>query len=155
MTEAIEFLLPKLEDTDRFGHRLAALIFPGAVIGLIGSLGAGKTHLTRAIVAGLGGDPRQVSSPTFTLIHEYRAGIPVFHFDAYRLKTSREFLDLGVHEYFEGGGVCLVEWADLVTGALPVDRLDVHLRATGATSRLARLVAGGAMHVQLLAAGAT
>src|SRR6266576_4059012 len=98
-----------------FGQRLAGLLFPGAVVALIGQLGAGKTHLVRAIAEGLGiADSRVVSSPTFVLIQEYEARLPIYHFDAYRLRTEVEFIDLGIHEYFEGNGVCLVEWADRV-----------------------------------------
>ena len=106
--------LPDLEATARFGERLAKHLFPGAVIALVGPLGAGKTHLTRAIVIGLGGNGGAVVSPTFTLIHECEARLPVYHFDAYRLSNEAEFLDLGVHEYLEGNGVCLIEWADRV-----------------------------------------
>ena len=106
--------------TEDFGRRLADVLFPGAVIALIGPLGAGKTHLVRAIALGLGiVNPNQVSSPTFVLIQEYTGRLPIYHFDTYRLKTEAEFEDLGVHEYFQGNGVCLVEWADKVPGCLP------------------------------------
>src|SRR5262249_10135719 len=84
-----------LAATETIGRRLGERLFPGAVIGLIGPLGAGKTCLVRSIVAGLGGDPRQVSSPTFALIHEYAARLPVYHFDTYRLPNERAFVELG------------------------------------------------------------
>src|SRR5436305_14198477 len=101
--------IPDLEATTQFGHRLGPLLFPGAVVALIGPLGAGKTHLTRAIATGLGvTHPSQVTSPTFVLIQEYEGRLPIYHFDAYRLKSEAEFADLGVHEYFQGQGVCLV-----------------------------------------------
>src|SRR5580704_14255702 len=93
--------LPTLDATEAFGRRLAALLFPGSVVALVGPLGAGKTHLVRAIAVGLGiANPNQVSSPTFVLIQEYEGRLPIYHFDAYRLKTEAEFADLGVHEYF-------------------------------------------------------
>src|SRR5215470_13411924 len=112
--------LPDLAATDAFGRRLGTFLFPGAVVALVGPLGAGKTHLVRAIALGLGlADGRLVSSPTFVLIHEYDARLPVYHFDAYRLKDEAEFLDLGVYEYFAARGVCLVEWADRVETILP------------------------------------
>src|SRR5947209_17822781 len=107
--------LADLAATEAFGRRLAALLFPNAVVSLIGPLGAGKTHLVRAVAEGLGiRDTRLVSSPTFVLIQEYPARLPIYHFDAYRLPSSAEFAELGVNEYFEGDGVCLVEWADRV-----------------------------------------
>jgi tRNA threonylcarbamoyladenosine biosynthesis protein TsaE len=114
---------------------VAALLFPGSVLGLIGPLGAGKTHLVRAIVEGLGGDGRQVSSPTFALIHEYQARLPVYHFDTYRLPDEAAFADLGVSEYFGGEGVCLVEWADRVVNVLPAEHLRIAIEVTGETTR--------------------
>src|SRR6266487_2237402 len=98
--------LSNLAATESFGRRLGTLLFPNAVVALIGPLGAGKTHLTRAIAEGLDiANPAAVTSPTFTLIHEYPARLPIFHFDAYRLNSANEFLDLGATEYFEAGGV--------------------------------------------------
>src|SRR6266851_5328936 len=97
--------LSDLDATQAFGHRLAALLFPGAVVALVGPLGAGKTHLTRAVAEGLGvRNPAAVNSPTFVLIQEYPARLPIYHFDAYRLSGPREFAELGVEEYFHGDG---------------------------------------------------
>jgi tRNA threonylcarbamoyladenosine biosynthesis protein TsaE len=128
--------IPDPAATTRLGHRLAECLFPGAVIALIGPLGAGKTHLVRAIAEGLGiADSRLVSSPTFVLIQEYSARLPIYHFDAYRLKGAAEFLDLGPHEYFGGTGVCLIEWADRVGECLPDQFLQVVIQVTGQTSR--------------------
>ncbi|HXG10190.1 MAG TPA: tRNA (adenosine(37)-N6)-threonylcarbamoyltransferase complex ATPase subunit type 1 TsaE [Gemmataceae bacterium] len=136
MIEALTFDLPNLDATMTFGRRLGELLFPGAVVALVGPLGAGKTHLVRAVAEGLGiADSRAVSSPTFVLIQEYRARLPIYHFDAYRLRTQAEFFDLGVHEYFEGDGVCLVEWADRVPACLPSEHLRITLTVTGDTSR--------------------
>src|SRR5437763_9517656 len=132
MTESVTFDAPDLDATRAFGHRLAALLFPGAVVALVGPLGAGKTHLVRAVAEGLGiADGRAVSSPTFVLIQEYDARLPVYHFDAYRLRGPGEFSDLGAHEYFEGRGVCLVEWADRVEACLPAEHLSVTLAVRG------------------------
>src|SRR5947209_9607539 len=112
-----------LVGTAAFGRRLAQQLFPGAVIALIGPLGAGKTNLVRAIAEGLDiPNPDVVNSPTFVLIQEYEARLPIYHFDAYRLTSERAFADLGVHEYFERAGVCLVEWADKVPSCMPRDR---------------------------------
>ena len=136
MSAVISLDTPDLAGTTAFGRRLAELLFPGSVIALIGQLGAGKTHLVRAVAEGLGiADSRVVSSPTFVLIQEYAARLPIYHFDAYRLNTPAEFFDLGIDEYFEGNGVSLVEWADRVESCLPAEHLRITLEVTGETSR--------------------
>jgi tRNA threonylcarbamoyladenosine biosynthesis protein TsaE len=143
--------LPDLAATEALGRRLGGLLFPGAVVALVGSLGAGKTHLVRAVTQGLGlPDGRAVTSPTFVLIQEYPARLPVYHFDAYRLRSEAEFFDLGAHEYFEGDGVCLVEWADRVPGCLPAEHLHLQLEVTGETTRRATLTARGPRYEVLL-----
>ena len=125
-----------LEETANLGQRLGALLYPGAVVALVGPLGAGKTHLVRAIAEGMNvADLSEVCSPTYTLIHEYAARLPIYHFDAYRLASPAAFADLGVDEYFAAGGVCLVEWADRVAVCLPAERLEVTISPTGSTSR--------------------
>ena len=145
------FYLPDLAATEAFGHSLADRLFPGAVIGLVGPLGAGKTHLVRAVAEGLGvADGRLVTSPTFVLIQEYNARLPIFHFDAYRLRGEAEFDDLGVQEYYEAGGVCLIEWADRVPGSLPPEHLRITLEPTGPTSRRATLHAAGPRYEDIL-----
>src|SRR5215510_12331888 len=101
--EKHSFEVPDLAATEQFGRRLGQLLFPGAVVALVGPLGAGKTHLTRAVAEGLGiADSRVVSSPTFVLIQEYQARLPICHFDAYRLRGEGDFFDLGAYEYLEG-----------------------------------------------------
>ncbi len=140
MTQTVD--LADLAATEAFGRRLGALLFPGAVVALVGPLGAGKTHLARAIAEGLGvPDSRVVTSPTFVLIQEYYGRLPIFHFDAYRLASEAEFDDLGTQEYYDGGGVCLIEWADRVPGSLPPENLRITLQPTGPTSRRATLEA--------------
>ncbi len=108
------------QETVALGHRLAAAARPGEVWALVGDLGAGKTHFVQGIVAGLGANVA-VTSPTFTLVHEYTGGrLPVFHFDFYRLEGASEALALGWEEYLdEGGGLTLVEWADKFPALLP------------------------------------
>jgi tRNA threonylcarbamoyladenosine biosynthesis protein TsaE len=151
-TRAVIDLLD-LGATEAFGRRLAGLLFPGAVVALVGPLGAGKTQLVRAVAVGLGvRDSRVVTSPTFVLLQEYVARLPVFHFDAYRLRGDAEFAELGVHEYFAGSGVCLVEWADRVPGCLPAEYLGVTLEVTGETSRRATLAAVGSRYRDVVAA---
>src|SRR3954469_16601005 len=88
-----------------FGRRLGQGLFPGAVVALVGQLGAGKTHLARAVAEGLGvPDSRVVTSPTFVLLQEYAGRLPLYHFDVYRLAGEGAFADLGAQEYLEGDG---------------------------------------------------
>ena len=156
MTLPCETLLVEAPDpaaTEAFGRRLGAALFPGAVIALIGPLGAGKTQLARAVAEGLGiPDSRVVTSPTFVLIQEYSARLPIYHFDAYRLSGAVPFADLGAHEYLEGDGVCLIEWADRVEPCLPAEHLRVTLSVTGPTSRQAWLEARGPRYELVVAA---
>src|SRR6476661_939428 len=149
MTRTID--IPNLEATEAFGRRLGGLLFPGAVVALVGPLGAGKTHLTRAVAEGLGvKNPAAVNSPTFVLIQEYPARLPIYHFDAYRLGGPREFRELGTDEYFHGDGVCLVEWADKVEPALPAERLRVELAIVDESRRRFTLTATGERYADLL-----
>lgn len=141
-----------LEGTFALGRELGRLLFPGAVIALVGPLGAGKTHLVKAIAEGLEiGNSAVVSSPTFVLVQEYEARLPIFHFDTYRLDNEAQFADLGVHEYFQGRGVSIIEWADRVPGTLPADRLEIRLVIIGPESRRFGLTAFGKRHEDLLA----
>jgi tRNA threonylcarbamoyladenosine biosynthesis protein TsaE len=140
-----------LDDTMALGRRLGAALFPGAVVALVGPLGAGKTNLARAIAEGLGiANADVVTSPTFVLIQEYAARLPIYHFDAYRLAREADFADLGVHEYFEGDGVCLVEWADKVRGVLPDEYLEIGIAITGADTRRFELTPRGQRYEKLV-----
>jgi tRNA threonylcarbamoyladenosine biosynthesis protein TsaE len=152
VTDRLTIELQRLGDTEAFGRKLGQHLFPGAVVGLIGPLGAGKTQLVRAVAEGLEiPDPRIVSSPTFVLIQEYDARLPIYHFDVYRLRGAAEFDELGVHEYFQGNGVCLVEWADRVRGSMPSERLDACLTVVGETARRLELTGHGERYCNLLA----
>ena len=110
-----------VEDTLAWGAKLAETLQAGDVVGLVGTLGAGKTHATKGIVAGLGSNV-DVSSPTFTLVHEYNDGrLPIFHFDFYRLESEEEVLGVGWDDFFAEDGVIIVEWADLYPSLLPAN----------------------------------
>jgi tRNA threonylcarbamoyladenosine biosynthesis protein TsaE len=144
--------VPDLAGTEALGRALGRELQPGTVVALIGDLGAGKTHLTRAIAEGLGiRNPDAVNSPTFVLIQEYDGPTPLYHFDAYRLTGDREFQELGSDEYFDGRGVCVVEWADRVPASLPPDRIVIRLQATTATARSVELSATGVRSAAMLA----
>lgn len=135
----------------RLGQGLGAKLFPGAVVALVGPLGAGKTFLARAIAEGLGiDDARQVVSPTFVLHQIYAARLPIHHFDAYRLKSPLEFIDLGGLERFEEEGVCLAEWADRLGSLLPKDHLRIEIEPLADGSRRATLSATGPRHRKLI-----
>ena len=151
MSISLTFDVPTPDAMSVLGRRLGELLFRGAVVALVGPLGAGKTFLTRAIAEGMGvADSRAVSSPTFVLIQEYPARLPIYHFDAYRLRTESEFADLGAAEYFEGDGVCLVEWGDRVPNVLPADHLRVAITVTGEQSRNVEFTARGPRYELLL-----
>ena len=145
--------LPNLAATEALGRALGPLLFPGAVVALVGGLGAGKTHFVRAVAEGLGvRNPAAVTSPTFVLIQEYPARLPIYHFDAYRLNSVNEFVALGTDEYFHADGVCLVEWADRVTDALPAERLTLTFRVVSETEREVIAEATGERYAELLSA---
>jgi len=97
-------------ETEALGRALAAGLRPGDVLALCGDLGAGKTHLVKGLAAGLG-ISQEITSPTFTLVHEHRDGrLPLYHIDLYRLESARELEPM--EEYLHGDGVTVVEWAD-------------------------------------------
>jgi tRNA threonylcarbamoyladenosine biosynthesis protein TsaE len=121
-------ILPNAEATIAFGRTYAATVLKGDLLALTGDLGAGKTHFVQGLAAGLGHeDP--VTSPTFTLVHEYMSGRwPLFHFDFYRLKTEAEVREIGFDEYLDGGGIIAIEWADKFPDLLPEATRWLHFR---------------------------
>lgn len=123
------------------GRSLAAELEAGQVFGLVGDLGAGKTHLVQGILEGLGaGNP--AASPTFSLVHEHDDGaLPVAHFDFYRMKSPQEAIGIGWDEYLTSGRILLVEWADRFDGELmPAGTRWLVLRHTGENTRTVTLV---------------
>lgn len=116
-----EYFIKDERDTEKFGHALADRLRAGDVVALIGDLGTGKTTLTGYIAEGLG-VKEMITSPTFTIVNEYRSGrLPLFHFDAYRLEGGEDVFQVGVEEYFYMNGVCVIEWADRIAEILPDD----------------------------------
>lgn len=114
-----EVLIRNEEETREFGLALADQLEPDDVLALIGDLGVGKTSLTKYIAEGLG-VTENVTSPTFTIVTEHHSGrMPLYHFDVYRLESGSDMLDIGADEYFDGGGVSVIEWADKVAEILP------------------------------------
>ena len=106
-------------ETEAIGRRLAEDVEPGSILALQGELGSGKTLFTKGFAAGLGSDSA-VSSPTFTIVHEYRTGrLPVYHFDFFRVESPQSFERLGFDDYFFGDGVSVIEWADRFPEFIP------------------------------------
>ena len=133
-----------VESTLALGEALGRCLNAELTIGLVGPLGAGKTHLVKGIAAG--NAPRRVSSvtsPTFTLIHEYDGRLTLYHVDAYRLRDTAELLALGFDELTRADSVVVVEWADRVRSAMPEDSLWITLALTGPTDRDLTFQAGG------------
>ena len=124
------------EETRAFGRELGLALRENAVVGLSGDLGAGKTEFVKGIAEGLGSiDP--VTSPTFTLVHEYRSGrLPLFHMDFYRLETEEELEEIGFDDYLRQMGVCAIEWADRFSNRLPLDAIRVEIRITSDSERI-------------------
>jgi len=126
------------QETIDLGRRIAASLPSRAVILLIGNLGAGKTTLAKGIVSGLGaGEPDEVSSPTFTLIHEYgihgSGGVAnrarVYHIDLYRLDRAEQVATLGLDEIFDRDAVVLIEWGERFPQLMPAERIEIRLTA--------------------------
>ena len=128
------------EETIDFGRRLARLLGPGDILGLIGELGSGKTTLIKGIAEGLRVRPEAVSSPTFVLIKEYQGRIPLFHLDLYRLDKIKDIASLGVEEYLFDKGVCVIEWAQKLKMLIP-DYLEIDLTVKGEDTRELKLIA--------------
>lgn len=123
-------------ETERIAGALAVTLPPGSVLALHGDLGAGKTQFVRGVVAALGGNPRMVSSPTFTLLNIYPTPrMPVFHLDAYRTGGADDFEAIGFPELLEQGGVVIVEWPTRVTALLPAHTVDVTITSVDETTR--------------------
>jgi len=140
------------EETLDLGRRIGRAARPGDVLALVGDLGTGKTVLAKGVAEGLGAaSAREVVSPTFVLCREYLDGrIPLYHFDAYRLRGAADLEGIGAAEVFGGDGLSLVEWADRAPQALPADRLEVRLEIAGPQSRKLTFAARGPKAAQWL-----
>ena len=146
---ALDFISHGAAQTQRLGMRLGELLEAGDVILLEGGLGAGKTVLAQGIAQGLGiEDP--VTSPTFTLIHQYVGRLTLYHADLYRLAGDSDAAAIGLEEYLYGDGVTVVEWPDRAAGLLPGEHLAVSLRPIAETKRALRFTPCGERYTQLV-----
>ena len=116
------------EETQALGKKIGKTLQQGDVIALIGDLGTGKTCLTQGIARGAGIAPDEiVSSPSYILINEYNGKVPIYHIDLYRLENTEEIAELGLSEYIEGNGICVIEWAERMADALPDTCIKIHI----------------------------
>lgn len=123
----VELIAHSLEETEKIAMKLANFLRPGDTLTLEGELGSGKTTFTKGLAKGLG-ITRNVNSPTFTIVKQYKGRIPLYHMDVYRLEDSDE--DIGFSEYFHGDGVSVVEWAKFIEDYLPEERLEINIEYT-------------------------
>lgn len=146
---AIDFISHGAAQTQRLGARLGELLEPGDVLLLEGDLGAGKTVLAQGVAQGLAIDD-PVTSPTFTLIHEYEGRLPLYHVDLYRLGGATDAAGIGIEEYLYGDGVTVIEWPDRAGALLPREHLVISLRPIAETKRAVRLTPHGARYDALV-----
>lgn len=139
--------------TQAIGQAVGSLAEPGDLVLLHGELGAGKTCFTQGVLHGLGSKDH-VRSPTFVLIMEHNARLPLYHIDLYRLSVGSDLDSIGIEEYVHGAGLCVVEWADRASSAFPVERLEIRIeRVEGdEEGRTLTLTAMGERHAELLRA---
>lgn len=123
-----EIELRSLADTDRLAAALQAHLPPQACVGLVGTLGVGKTRLVQAFAEQLGLDAADVTSPTFTMLQQYAGKRQLYHLDAYRIVDEDEFWELGVEELFEESAVVMIEWADRFASCMPAEMLWLRMR---------------------------
>ena len=123
------------EETQTLGEKIGKTLKRGDVIALIGDLGTGKTCLTQGIARGVRIAPNEiVNSPSYILINEYNGTVPIYHIDLYRLENSEEIAELGLSEYVEGDGICIIEWAERMADALPDSCIKIHITLADANA---------------------
>lgn len=144
----LEFLSSNVEQTYEFASVLAGLLEEGSVILMHGQLGSGKTAFAKGIGKGL--DIKEtITSPTFNIVRCYFNGkLPLYHIDAYRLEGSNK--DIGLDEYLEGDGICLVEWPDYIQDILPLNYLEVSIEVIDLEKRKYQFVAHGSQYESIL-----
>jgi len=133
-------------DTLKLAENFESEKFPNMVICLNGELGSGKTVFTKGFANALG-ITETITSPTFTIIKEYDGELPLYHMDVYRLDEMSE--DIGIEEYFNKGGVCIIEWSDNIKSILPEERLDIKIKVVDENRRLLIINAFGEKYEEL------
>jgi tRNA threonylcarbamoyladenosine biosynthesis protein TsaE len=139
------FITHSPSETQKLGKRIGEKLVPGSVVALIGELGAGKTCFAKGLCSGLGIPKRQVNSPSFTFINEYKGKLPVFHFDLYRAEDIITSLEIGVPDYLTKAesGVAIIEWAERISPLLSSSYLQVNFSVISPRKRQIVLVGFG------------
>jgi len=146
----VELITRSPEQTREFGTHLGKIAQPGDVFLLVGKLGAGKTCLTQGIAWGLGIE-EYAASPSFVLVRELCGRLPLYHVDFYRLENLEEIAELGLDEYFYGGGVSVVEWAEKALSLLPPEHLLIEMEYVADTERRLKLKPSGKRYREMVA----
>ena len=142
MNDLLEFVTTNAKETERLGMKIAKGLKGGEVLAMTGDLGAGKTTMTKALARGLGIE-EHVTSPTFTIVNEYKGRLKLFHFDVYRIGDIEEMYDLGFEEYIYGDGVSIIEWSNLIKEILPEDTINIEILASDVDERTIRISGRG------------
>ena len=142
--EEFKITMHNEEETIELAQNLESEKFPNMVICLYGELGSGKTVFAKAFADAMGIEG--VTSSTFNIIKEYNGELPLYHMDVYRVDDNVE--SLGIEEYFEKGGVTIIEWADLIKDYLPEERLDIKFKVIDETTRVLVLKAYGDEYIR-------
>ena len=144
----IKFICKNKSETQELGRIVASFSFRQEVITLSGQLGAGKTTFSQGFAKGLGIEG-VINSPTFNIVKCYfNSSIPLYHIDAYRLEDLHQ--DLGLEEYIEGDGVCLVEWAEFILEVIPNELLKIEIEIVESDERIVSITAHGDRYIELL-----
>jgi tRNA threonylcarbamoyladenosine biosynthesis protein TsaE len=149
--ERVVFQTKSPSETIRIGKNIGSLLLPGDIVALVGELGAGKTQFIKGLAAGVRvGKSTYISSPSFTLINEYVGKVRFYHIDLFRLKSEKEAEELGLEEYFQGGGITAIEWADKIPSLLPEEILWINICYTGKNIRSFEMIGKGMRYEELL-----
>lgn len=123
----MEYTVHDVLETIKLGKIIGERCSSGDIICLMGELGTGKTHLVKGIAEGLG-IKDIITSPTFTIVNEYKGRLPLYHFDVYRVNDPDEIEAIGFDEYIFGSGVCVIEWADYIKSLIPQEHMEIRIK---------------------------
>ena len=143
--EEYKVTLHNEKETITLAQKIESEKFPNMVICLNGELGSGKTLFTKGFAQAMGID--EITSPTFTIIKEYIGELPLYHMDVYRLEDNKD--NVGIEEYFDKGGVTIIEWANMIEDILPSERLDIKFKIAGENTRVLILTPHGEKYTSI------
>lgn len=140
----LKFVTNSADETKELGIKIAGGLKSGDVVAMFGSMGMGKTAFTHGLAEGLGIDSRQVSSPTFALVHEYNGKNTLYHFDMYRIESWDDLYSTGFFDYLDYGGILAVEWSENIENALPDNSIRIYFEKGENENQRIITVDGGA-----------